>query len=1043
MDHATLKRRMLARLKEAFKGLVESGPDFDFDAESAIYWYAADHHAGQNDALYGILSTSEFRPGRSHRSVKDEGEIPAMMYETLEREFGPKRVRSMKFRNPPGKRRLPSRSEVEVVTWSERDRNHIWVRDKKTQQKTIAEWWDDDARQMFEDGFFIRGLGFERSVLDYAESVGLLAPSGSVRRNPGGAVRKNIFLFNNPGNAQRVLAENFVKGANSGVASSMYIHGNRIYSYGPHFPIAERHVVTSVGALAGTPVIITSKKAPSRTTATQIGAVKAAAQAAGLEIMYQDLPAEAKGPAAYSNPSGGVRKNIFVFNNGQRPLNSMEQAAHSVGLVFGTWAPGDGQTRYRFFVRKGSERHGDYNQGDGIYTALGRKDAMAFISAYGKGRSARTNPKGSPAYVIEGFTHQGRRGQTKRYSAFRSPSIEKARARAEQIFQETGVVVAITQRNPLTRSEAGHLLRHAKADITEAGAARRFGLTYEQKYAAGHARGIGFAVQETGGKAARKAWIAMHTTLDRVLRNPPVCENPIIRGDKLPSHLKAEVLRKFIYRWTTENQRRESSWSGISGKPRIPLISDAQWLREHAFHVTKDGRLSLRHHHAEPYYMADDWKKGDPKPNPLTLEESREIEHLARRERIVGEQIQSPGSRGYHIGRAEGMRDIRSRYGRVRANPLIQTVMLANPGRRSGHTAGGFQIGDLVNVLDGSGVYSGSIAHVVAPFDWRQESGAYKPVPRGWVHLKLFSGRGGKSGEFFTMPANRLRLTGKSNPALSSVWNRLTHAQRQELLEISGVDRDAASVMAMATWTGLRPRTQSLLEMGWHDPSRRMSGETTRRIPVGARNPLTRREAGQVLRDARFDVRHGSTFQGGHTRSSRAGMAFGKAKVVRQYGPRVARRAANRISDEARKVARTTMSNPGLRLPAPGTKMTVAQALELARRIGNKDLIRQCQEAIKLQGKANAGAKTVTWKHLPMGSKTQVEAVVALVHYGDSPETMYKPPKGSKKGNHMYRHTWSEGKRTKKPVPVLVAPGGKAMVQVMNSGQKISDWMRG
>jgi len=37
----------------------------------------------------------------------------------------------------------------------------------------IAEWWDDDARQMFEDGFFESGDGLEDSVIEYAMSVGL------------------------------------------------------------------------------------------------------------------------------------------------------------------------------------------------------------------------------------------------------------------------------------------------------------------------------------------------------------------------------------------------------------------------------------------------------------------------------------------------------------------------------------------------------------------------------------------------------------------------------------------------------------------------------------------------------------------------------------------------------------------------------------------------------------------------------------------------------------------------------------------------------
>ena len=87
---------------------------------------------------------------------------------------------------PSTKGKRPTRYDVSVDSWVERDRTGIWVTDKRT-GKTIAEWWDEDAREMFEQGFFkpgeirhqeITGRAFEESVLDYAESVGLLAGSG-------------------------------------------------------------------------------------------------------------------------------------------------------------------------------------------------------------------------------------------------------------------------------------------------------------------------------------------------------------------------------------------------------------------------------------------------------------------------------------------------------------------------------------------------------------------------------------------------------------------------------------------------------------------------------------------------------------------------------------------------------------------------------------------------------------------------------------------------------------------------------------------------
>ena len=68
----------------------------------------------------------------------------------------------------------PTRNDVRVEVWEERDRLHIGIQDR-IHGNYYANWWDDEARQMFEDGFFKSGKQLEESVLDYAESVGLIA----------------------------------------------------------------------------------------------------------------------------------------------------------------------------------------------------------------------------------------------------------------------------------------------------------------------------------------------------------------------------------------------------------------------------------------------------------------------------------------------------------------------------------------------------------------------------------------------------------------------------------------------------------------------------------------------------------------------------------------------------------------------------------------------------------------------------------------------------------------------------------------------------
>lgn len=79
---------MASHLKKVF-GLVES--DSDFETEAAIYWFASDFHGGQSSALYEVLSESEFHPGPSHSSVRDEGGETEMLYRELVKTFGPKK----------------------------------------------------------------------------------------------------------------------------------------------------------------------------------------------------------------------------------------------------------------------------------------------------------------------------------------------------------------------------------------------------------------------------------------------------------------------------------------------------------------------------------------------------------------------------------------------------------------------------------------------------------------------------------------------------------------------------------------------------------------------------------------------------------------------------------------------------------------------------------------------------------------------------------------------------------------------------------------
>ena len=86
-------------------------------------------------------------------------------------------------------------------------------------------------------------------------------------------------------------------------------------------------------------------------------------------------------------------------------MGKVERAAYAEGLRVGTWHPGDGATRYRFFRETASDADdADYFGGSNpLITVLGRKAAFAFIEAYRLGRIGGIRE--ASAEVINGATH--------------------------------------------------------------------------------------------------------------------------------------------------------------------------------------------------------------------------------------------------------------------------------------------------------------------------------------------------------------------------------------------------------------------------------------------------------------------------------------------------------------------------------------------------------------------------------------------------------------------------------------------------------------
>jgi hypothetical protein len=160
---------------------------------------------------------------------------------------------------------------------------------------------------------------------------------------------------------------------------------------------------------------------------------------------------------------------------------------------------------------------------------------------------------------------------------------------------------------------------------------------------------------------------------------------------------------------------------------------------------------------------------------------------------------------------------------------------------------------------------------------------------------------------------------------------------------------------------------------------------------------------------------------------SAAKSAFTKRKLRKEYA-------------EGGKLLHNPTSKPPFR---EGEKVKVAEARAWIKSTGNKSLLKDFEKALKLQTKANRTPKFVEWRTLPIGSKNKLDSITALVEYGKSDETYYKPPKGSKKGTSDYVHEWGDGSGKSKPVPMYVSANGKLIINKLGKGQRATDWLRG
>lgn len=137
------------------------------------------HEAGKRVAAQVESENRDAAAGRTKRNREDRL-IAANQQATV-----PHPVRAVRAVNRSTKDRSNRSKELvaavgfvppyRVDLWQERDRTSVVLYDAN--DVAVAEWWDEDAQQMFEDGFFVGNKGarrFEQSVIDYAREMGMI-----------------------------------------------------------------------------------------------------------------------------------------------------------------------------------------------------------------------------------------------------------------------------------------------------------------------------------------------------------------------------------------------------------------------------------------------------------------------------------------------------------------------------------------------------------------------------------------------------------------------------------------------------------------------------------------------------------------------------------------------------------------------------------------------------------------------------------------------------------------------------------------------------
>lgn len=73
-----------------------------------------------------------------------------------------------------------------------------------------------------------------------------------------------------------------------------------------------------------------------------------------------------------------------------------------------------------------------------------------------------------------------------------------------------------------------------------------------------------------------------------------------VKGSELSQEEQRKALARFVHRFTKQHRPQWANTPRPNGKPyKVQFASDADWLANSLFFVTKEGWLSQQHNHCE------------------------------------------------------------------------------------------------------------------------------------------------------------------------------------------------------------------------------------------------------------------------------------------------------------------------------------------------------------------------------------------------------------------------------------------------------------